>query len=233
MSNYQMLRAVAIDINEGRNQWILPTDDVFWDHLVDFLESKYDASPVDIQRARQKQLPRCFCPIQDPQLVMAPLVNPSPQLMTSGDGSTALHGDYWSCSMASMAYFWSMLWQSGNRGRLVMEFQQESVFGENDCYALPGDGGGFYAVVIELGEEALSSTTYFDDRTFYEKVEKVRKSHLQEALVAEGVEKEEELEDGSFYWSARDEIGALNMHRRMKLIAVPELGLDVMEEGFL
>jgi hypothetical protein len=232
MSNYQMLRAVAIEWihppedPERPSRVRLPTDIAWWDHFVEFIQDRYDSPAKDVQRARRRELPRFFYP-------------PNGRITTSDDGWELLSGDYWNGILMEYRFFWRGLWEAGNRGRVVAEFQMEQGFGYSedgstveDRFYLTGDGGGFYTICIDLTEDGCRCVVHHDDQEFYIEAKEIYQTALQEALDEEGVEKEEELEDGYFEWSPSEEIEEYYIHQRYDLISYPDDAYREMEGGF-
>jgi len=223
-----MLRAVALDVThegaDGASQLLVPSDAAFWDHFVEFVQDRYDSSSEDATRARRGELPRFLCPEDG-------------KLSSCEQSWEIFQGDYWISLLFNYEFFWRRLWEVGNRGRVVGEFQSECGFGFEDGppgdepFYIPGDGGGLYAICVDLTEGGPSIRCFYDDPAFYEHVISVRDDALAEALEEEGVETEEELEYG-FEWSASAEIDPYYMHARLSLIDYPDQAGAVWWEGF-
>lgn len=225
MSNYQTPQALAIELHSGALK--LPQDAMWWDHFIEFIQERHDAQLEDVQRARSGLLPRIFYP-KDGSCT-------TPE----SDGLDVLAGEYWMSILMDYEYFWTGLWEAGNRGKVVVEFQSEGSFNyegrpynEEDPFAIHGDGGGFYVVCVYLEDEGPRRVLCYDDESFYVAIEEHYDMALEEALEAEGVESEDELEDGYFEWSVRDAIDELNIYQRYTLLYFPEEGFEVLESDF-
>ncbi len=230
MSNYQMPQALALRLHDEGGEATalkLPEDETWWDHFVEFVQDRYDAPDEDVHRARQKRLPRCFYP-KDGQCT-------TPE----SDGTGVLKGDYWMSILMDYEYFWEGLWEAGNRGRVVVEFQSEGSFSyegsphtEEDVFAIRGDGGGFYVVCVFLKDEGPERVVFYDNEYFYEDVEDTYRAALEEALEQEGVDCEDDLEYGYFEWSPREAVTEYNIYQRFTLLDYPDEGFQVWSSGF-
>ena len=229
MSNYQMLRAMAVrwehptTSGSGVANIIKPADNAWWDHFVEFMQDRYDSPDQEVARARKGELPRFFYPSDG-------------SIVTPDDGWDVLAGDYWVSILMDYEFFWQSLWKAGNRGRVVAEFQSEGSFGYEGSteyiFTLPGNGGGMYTVSIDLTDDGCTRTIHYDDRYFYEEVQYAHDDALQEQLAEEGVETAEELEYGYFEWSASDAIECYYIHQRHELIDYPDNASDEWARGF-
>jgi hypothetical protein len=237
MSNYQMLRAVAVRwdhssaIANTDSQIIKPTDIAWWDHFVEFMQDRYDSPTKDVQRARKGELPRFFYPKEG-------------SIVTPNDGWEILSGDYWASILMDYEFFWQSLWKAGNRGRVVAEFQMEQSFDYNDIsrsylefkkedrFYIPGDGGGMYTVCIDLTDDGYSCVVHYDDESFYRDVKEAYQDALRCKLEEEGVQSEDDLEEGYFEWYTSDEVKEYYIHQRFDLIDYPESAAKEMSRGF-
>jgi hypothetical protein len=243
MSNYQMCAAVAVRLREGprakpptapaesampddaeaekdadtkgrdprsraprRVTWKPPTDRAWWAMLERALRHPYDAHAEDLQRARKRQLPRFLYPSRD-------------GLRTANDDDAegkCLRDDYTISRFFRSGWFWQGLWEAGNRGRVVAEFEPEGSFGfagEDDLFRKPNGDAGSYVAHIELAAMGVRRRIWLDQPDIYREARKATKG------------REDDLLEGSEAYISR-------MYRRFNLIDVPDEGLPEDEAGF-
>lgn len=189
-----------------RVTWKPPADRAWWAMLERALRHPYDAHAEDLQRARNRQLPRFLYPSRD-------------GLRTAYDDLTegaCLRDDYTLARFFRSGWFWQGLWEAGNRGRIVAEFEPEGSFGfagEEDLYRKPNGDAGSYVVHIELAAMGVRRRVWLDQPDLYREARKATKG------------REDDLLEGSEAYISR-------MYRRFNLIDVPDEGLPEDEAGF-
>ncbi len=241
MSNYQMCVAVAVRLREGPRAapppadsdaldaaddtrvapgtrrdrrsraprpltWKPPVDRAWWAMLERALRHPYDAQPEDLRRARKQQLPRFLSPARA-------------GLRTAFDNlaeGACLRDDYTLARFFRSGWFWQGLWEAGNRGRVVAEFEPEGSFGfagEDDLYRKPNGDAGSYVVHIELAAMGVRRRVWLDQPDLYREARTATKG------------RDDDLLEGSEAYIPR-------MYRRFSLIDVPDEGLPEDEAGF-
>jgi hypothetical protein len=210
MSNYQMCMAVAVRLREGTRtlpsaRWKPPVDRAWWAMLERALRHPYDAQAEDLRRARRRELPRFLFP-------------GTRGIRTSEDFTGAgacLRDDYTIARFFRSGWFWQGLWEAGNRGRVVAEFEPEGSFGhdgEEQLYRKPNGDAGSYVVHIELAAAGVRRRLWLDEPKIYREARKA----------TEG--RDDIREDPEAY--------VPRMYRRYNLIDVPDEGFAEDGGGF-